>query len=171
VREVIRGRFFGYAICDYSSDAANLLNEFKDRGQVKVGQLLADQIPKLVSRPEVDLIIYAPSSKQNFTDRGFVPAKIIANRLSKSWSLPLASLELTPAKDQSSLNRATRLQNLVGHMTAVRPLLGERVLLVDDIVTTGATLTEMARAVVEAGGQVSGFITVAETLPKSPRSL
>jgi predicted amidophosphoribosyltransferase len=47
------------------------------------------------------------------------------------------------------------------------PLNEKRVLLIDDVITTGATISEMARAVTEAGGVAVTFITVAETLPKS----
>jgi ComF family protein len=168
IREVRKGDLTGVAICDYSGEFADLLNEFKERGQVWLGKLLADQIPRFVDKPDVAAVAFAPSSKMNFAKRGFVPAKVIAARMAKFWQLPLLNFQVSGSrKDQSELDRLHRLDNLAGTMRLNRPLRGRRVLLVDDIVTTGATLSEMARAVAEAGGQVAGFITVAETLPKS----
>jgi ComF family protein len=168
VREVFKQDLRGYAICDYGNVIADLLNGFKDRGQVRIGQLLADQIPRLIERPIANALVFAPSSRSNFYARGFIPAKVIAERLGKAWSLPLVEIRLrSAAQDQADLDRRHRLENLVGTMEFRRPLSGRRVLLVDDIVTTGATLREMARAVGMAGGEVAGFITVAETLPKS----
>lgn len=168
VREVRKSELTGVAICDYSGEIADLLNEFKERGQVWLGKLLADQIPRFVDKPDVAAIAFAPSSKMNFAKRGFVPAKVIAARIANSWQLPLLNFQVSGSrKDQSELDRLHRLDNLAGTMSLNRPLHGRRVLLVDDIVTTGATLSEMARVVTEAGGRVAGFITVAETLPKS----
>ena len=85
MREVIKQDLRGISICDYANEIADLLNSLKDRGQTKVGQLLADQIPRLVARPNAQAIAFAPSSKKNFAARGFVPAKIIALRLSRVW--------------------------------------------------------------------------------------
>jgi orotate phosphoribosyltransferase len=51
-------------------------------------------------------------------------------------------------------------------MTAGPGVKGRRVILVDDVVTTGATLLEAARAVTSAGGEVVGFLTFSETLLK-----
>jgi predicted amidophosphoribosyltransferase len=82
--------------------------------------------------------------------------------------MPVARLRIRPGgQDQSQLHRSDRLVNLVNRIWSPIPLSGKRVLLVDDVVTTGATLTEMARAVAVAGGEPIGFITVAETIPKS----
>ncbi len=167
-RDVYKGELAGVAICEYKGAIADLLNEFKERGQVRLGKLLADQILLLVEKPSVAAIAYAPSSRKNFAKRGYVPAKIIAAQIARAWRLPLLKFQLVGARmDQAELDRVQRLDNLVGSMRLRRPLLGKRVLLVDDIVTTGATLCEMARAIGEAGGHASGFITVAETLPKS----
>lgn len=167
-RDVYKGELAGVAICDYGGQIADLLNEFKERGQAKLGKLLADQIPRLVEKPPVTAIAFAPSSRKNFAKRGFVPAKVIASRLSRAWYLPLVEIHFSvDREDQSELDKLHRLDNRAGTMRLRRPLLGKRVLLVDDIVTTGATLSEMARAIGESGGHASGFITVAETLPKS----
>jgi predicted amidophosphoribosyltransferase len=51
-------------------------------------------------------------------------------------------------------------------MRGVMALRGRRVLLVDDIVTTGSTLIEAERAVIAAGGESVGFLTIAETVRK-----
>lgn len=168
LRSITKGELLGFAIIDYSSETANLLNAFKERGQRKLGEWLAGEIIRVAHRPDADLLVAAPSSSRNFAARGFVPAVVIANVLSRAWRIPVATLRLTESLgDQSELDRNHRLSNLVGAMMAKRPMHLKRVLLVDDIVTTGATLTEMARAVTEVGAQVTGFITVAETIPKT----
>lgn len=167
-REIHKAGLTGQSITDYRDVVADLLNAFKDRHQRKLGERLADRVPTLLERPKADLLVFAPSSARNLAARGYVPAEVIANRLARAWRLPVMSLRLaTTAHHQSELDRNQRLSNLVGAMSAGRPLIGRRVVLVDDIVTTGATLAEMARAVEQAGGVVAGFITVAETIPKS----
>lgn len=168
LRIVTRGSLTGYSITDYASGSATILNAFKEQGHRRFGELLAVELAERLTKPAVDVIIPAPSSKRNFRKRGFTPAEVIAKQLANRWQLPVEKLSLigSPA-DQSGLVRGQRITNLVGSMVARRPLLGKRVLLVDDIVTTGATLTEMARAASAAGAVVTGFVTVAETIPKT----
>jgi predicted amidophosphoribosyltransferase len=66
------------------------------------------------------------------------------------------------AADQRGLGRAERLENLRGGMLARRAE-GIRVVIVDDVVTTGATLLEAARALRAAGAVVVGAATIAAT--------
>lgn len=167
-RSVRRGDLRGIAIADYSDDIAELINAFKERGQRVIGESLAIELSKSVIKPEADLLAAAPSSLANFAKRGFTPAEVLARCLARSWKLPVTTLKLIARRqDQSRLGRQLRLRNLVDSMVAVQPMNRKRVILVDDVVTSGATLTEMARAVVEAGGLVVGFITVAETIAKT----
>ena len=70
--------------------------------------------------------------------------------------------------DQSGLSIEQRKSNLSGSMQASRDVLGQRVILLDDVVTTGATLLEAARAIAAAGGEVVGFLTFSETILKTP---
>lgn len=167
-RNVSREGLAGWSITEYSEDIANLLNAFKERGQQNIGKRLARKILELVPRPSVQLLAAAPSSKVNFAARGFTPAEVIARELGRTWGLPVTTLRLEHSRqDQSQLDRSHRLINLAGVMTANGPLRQKSLLLVDDVVTTGSTLSEMSRALVEAGGLVGGFITVAETMPKT----
>jgi predicted amidophosphoribosyltransferase len=110
-----------------------------------------------------------PSSAKSFAKRGFVPAQVIANRLARNLKLVAASKALwlnRIASDQAGLDQEARAENLIGAMKASVALSGKRVLLVDDIVTTGSSLVEAARAASVAGAEVVGFATLAETILK-----
>jgi predicted amidophosphoribosyltransferase len=67
--------------------------------------------------------------------------------------------------DQSGLTAAERVENLVGALEVARPaaVRGERIILVDDVITTGATLTEAARALRAAGAEVVAAAVIAAT--------
>jgi predicted amidophosphoribosyltransferase len=70
--------------------------------------------------------------------------------------------------DQAGLGSAGRAANLQGALVAVRPLAGRAVVIVDDLVTTGATLADAARALLVAGASVHGAATVAATQRRVP---
>jgi predicted amidophosphoribosyltransferase len=84
--------------------------------------------------------------------------------------LARAGLRVTPVfaparahRAQKSLSVADRRSNLDGAFRLRRPVVGRRFLLVDDVVTTGATLLEAARTLREGGADVLGAATVATT--------
>ena len=120
-----------------------------------------------------------PSKTKSFASRGYVPAKIIANGLSRQIAkehkllvpvyggLGYSPKESNLIADQASLSGKDRRTNLVGTMQTHGKPQNNRVILIDDIVTTGATLTEATRALGDIGVQVLGFVTFAETLPKN----
>ena len=102
-----------------------------------------------------------------------MPAELIAQRVAKCWSVPhlRSALKLVrTVADQASLTVDQRQQNLVEAMRASPRLSGKRVLLVDDIVTTGSTIAEAARAVAAAAAEPVAFVVLAETLRRQAPS-
>ena len=157
----------GLALTVLDENVSKAMSAFKEHNQFAVARAMVDALlPAEYSLP-IDVVVAAPSAKGNFAKRGFVPAELIAQRVARRWRLAhlrSAIRFVRPVADQAALSISDRQINLAGSMAASSALAGKRVLLVDDIVTTGATLLEAARAVSAAGGVVSGFVTLAETL-------
>ena len=157
----------GIALSILDENVSKAMSAFKEQNQFAVARALVDALLPAESSWPIDVVVAAPSAKGNFAKRGFVPADLVAQRVAGRWHLvhmKSAIWFVRSVADQAALSIADRQTNLAGSMAASLRLAGKRVLLVDDIVTTGATLLEASRAVSAAGGSVAGFVTLAETL-------
>lgn len=152
------------------------MHAFKESGQTRVsGILAAKMVPLLVNfeeplKSQMPLrLISVPSRPSSFIQRGFVPARVLARQVAKQSGLrEVNALRFQRSvQDQAGLGLAQRKTNLVDSMVAKFSLVGTRVLIIDDIVTTGATMLEARRALVEAGAEVIGFLAFAETILKT----
>lgn len=126
------------------------------------------------------VVVPVPSSRAAVRARGHDHARRLASGAARELGVRSAAL-LVPVRavaDQSGLDAASRAGNLAGALAARRDLTGVEVLVVDDVVTTGATLAEAARALTAAGARVRGAAVVAATprrrrqpgqVPLSPR--
>ena len=107
---------------------------------------------------EFDLVTYVPVSKKRKQERGYDQSYLLARETCRHWSVAPETL-LQKTKEnvaQSSLSsREERQKNVVGAYVAVNEdkIKGQRILLIDDILTTGATLREAARVLREAGAE------------------
>lgn len=104
-----------------------------------------------------DLVSWPPLSKKRLRERGYDQAELLARRVGRELALPVAAT-LTKAHRpaQSGLEgEGARRANLLGAYTALAPegFRGKTILLVDDVVTTGATLSECARTLRLAGAE------------------
>lgn len=167
LRAVDRDELSGYCLVDYDQ-AAVVMHAFKQGGMFAVGKAMAVRLAEVQARPDVDLLVAVPSSRTATKQRGYVPALVVANALGRSWGLPVLQAQLLrEGADQAGLSAAARRKNLAGAFALRQPLPGKRVWLVDDIVTTGTTLTELAAACRAAGASVLGFSTLAQTSLKT----
>ena len=108
---------------------------------------------KMLFLPKADLITFAPRTHRRRAKYALDQSEKMAQCLSELFDLPLEKLlKRRPfSRPQHRLNAAGRKKNAEKFFRPVRSLAGEDVLLIDDIVTTGATAREAARVLKEAG--------------------
>ncbi len=116
---------------------------------------------------QVDVILPMPLSAQRLAERGFNQALLLAKALNPHKTQALTLLKLRHTARQSSLKRSERLLNLAGAL-AVSPfraasLRGQHVLLVDDVMTSGASLNTAAQVLKQAGVQSVKALVFART--------
>ena len=146
--------------------AARVLRAAKEEGRTGLFPALAPALAAAVADTlahaparEVSLVP-VPTSPAAMRRRGYRVVESIAARA----GLPVrrALRVVGAASDQRTLGRADRERNVAGGMAA-RDVAGRAVIVLDDVVTTGATLREAARALTDAGARVVGAATVAST--------
>jgi competence protein ComFC len=109
----------------------------------------------LAAMPEAlpaELVTSVPVSPARFRERGYNQSELLAKLVARRLGLPYrALLGRSTSGHQLGLDRSTRLTQVRGAFFGRRELQGEGVLIVDDVITTGATLSECARVLVESG--------------------
>lgn len=151
----------------YAGVVQPIIVAFKNEGRTGLALPLAAALRAAVAdalghSPGDDvLLVPMARTRRSAVERGYDPVRLLLRRA----RLPSADgLRLVRRpQDQVHLDRGSRFANLDRGMAARATLAGRRVLLVDDVVTSGATLTEAARAVRAVGGVVLGAATVAST--------
>jgi len=102
-----------------------------------------------------------PSSRSAYRRRGYDPVGLLVRRAGFRPQAVLRPARATAT--QKSLDVHARAHNTAGSLVAAADLSGRRFTIVDDVVTTGSTLGEAARAIRAAGGEVDGAVTFAAT--------
>lgn len=121
-----------------------------------LGALLADCLLAQFSG-SFDTVTWAPVSRKRLRKRGYDQAELLARAVCRRWGIrPVRLLRKTadnPA--QSGLPGDKRRENVRNVYQAVNPakIRGKRILLIDDICTTGSTLSECARVLLDAGAE------------------
>lgn len=153
----------------YPLDA--LLQHYKYGQGLHLANFLAEQLAAeitagIADRP--DLVIPMPLHPKRLQERGYNQAGEIAKRLARRLDLPCSLTACTRAKDappQVSLPLKARRKNIRGAFECNVDLSGKRIALVDDVMTTGASLNELAKTVRKVGAVEVQAWVVARTLP------
>jgi len=142
-----------------------LIHRLKYYGDEAAGRFLGSELGKLVggfdSTPVWNVIVPVPLHWTRKWSRGFNQSSILAGALSKTTGLPIlpALRRVKRTKDQTRLSREERLANMRGAFRVVRDVKEKKLLLLDDVTTTGATLEECRRVLAEAGAvQISAAV-------------
>ncbi len=111
-----------------------------------LGALLAPHLPR-----DVDVVVPVPLHPRRLAERGFSQAAAVARAARPPAPVRDLLRRQRATDEQAGLTRAARGRNVKGAFVAARRLDGQRVLLVDDVVTTGATAAACTRALRAAG--------------------
>lgn len=118
---------------------------------------------------QVDALVYIPSHWRTRLKRGYNPAEILARRISKQTGIDVLDHTLIKAKprEQRLLTAKERHSNLAQTLVAGKKRLnGEHLLIIDDVMTTGATASAAAHILKQRGASIVGIWALARTPPK-----
>ena len=158
-----------WAAASYDGPVREILLAHKERGRLGLARPLGTALAAAARAGAGDLrrvlLVPVPSSPAAVRARGHDHAHRLAAAAGRELHVPVAPLlaigRLT--QDQSGLTAAGRAANLDGALRARRRVDGRAVVVVDDVVTTGATLAEACRALRAAGADVHAAAVVAAT--------
>lgn len=161
------------AVCRFDGTARELIHRLKygDRTDLALtlGRMMAQAGRELL--PNADLLVPVPLHRTRLWSRRFNQAAALAQIVSRQSGVPLAPLALARVKrtrQQVGLTRPQRADNLQGAFKVppgARPQIeGRRILLVDDVLTTGATANAAARALLRAGADAVDILTFARVV-------
>jgi predicted amidophosphoribosyltransferase len=130
-----------------------------------VATLAAELVAARVEPVPADVITYIPPDRVRQLRRGAHPAQLLAEELGRRWGLETASLlrRTASAGRQTGLHYAERSQNVRGAFVAALGNVPGHVLLVDDVYTTGSTVSAGASALRAAGAKRVDVVTFART--------
>jgi len=158
-------RSFGY----YTGELSRLIQEFKFHGRRNLVELfaplLAGTFVENWAREDFDLIVAVPLHKKRKRQRGYNQSELLARSLSSRIAVPyqqalmrirstLPQVGLTDSRRQENVRNAFRCHN-PGHVSQ------RRILLIDDVMTTGATVASAAQALMDGGALRVSVLTVA----------
>lgn len=164
------------AVAAYSDLAQQLIFKYKYKDHRYIGFHMAEMMAELLQTTwisDVDCIVGVPSSRKRIRQRGYCQMALVAEHLSDMTGLRHIKGCLIRTHDtprMKKLNREGRGQALKGCFEVIAPenILGRSVLLIDDIMTTGATLEICSQALLEAGAAEVWTMTFATVYDNQP---
>ena len=160
---------YARAAAHYGDHAREALHAFKFGGRRALAAPLGDLLAELGSTlplEAMDVIVPVPLHPRRERERGFNQSWLLARRVAAAWRVTARAEVLTrrvATAPQTALGADARRINVGGAFRVRRPELvaGRHVVLVDDIMTTGATAGACARSLRDAGAAIVGVVTVA----------
>jgi ComF family protein len=163
-------RSFGY----YTAELARLVQGLKFDGRRNLAGLLSPLLAEAFyegwSREDVDLVVPVPLHPRRKRDRGYNQAEILARSLAHLIAVPFSNhalIRTRPTLPQVGLTDSERSENVRrAFRSANLPQISKRrILLIDDVMTTGATVASAARTLLEQGALRVSVLTVARAVP------
>lgn len=163
-----------WSIFWFDETLESLIHQFKYEGRRSMGGVLAEAAVRISGYARIpdafDLLIPIPLHKTRQRERGYNQSELLAAALGELWACPVASDRVRRGRwtiSQTGLSVPERQANTAGSFEVLALGHGECVLLIDDVLTTGATAVACASALKESGyGSVGVFSIATPSLDK-----
>ena len=163
------GRRLGFATARgavlYDARAKAFVRSWKEQGRRDLAPPAAELVVEVVPRFDADAITFVPGDRDRGLKRGHSPPERLARELGAIWDLLAVSLlvRLKPTPRQRGLGLRERRRNVAGAFGAMDGV-PRRVVLVDDIYTTGSTASGCAAALRKAGAERVDVVALARAV-------
>jgi ComF family protein len=157
---------------DYEFEVRRAVIAFKQQGRLRLARWLAPALGSALAAALAEtsppgrappLLVAVPASRSGLRRRGYDPVRLLAREAGLALAPRLLVSAAGAGAPQKRLDRVQRQRARQGTLRATADLTGRRVLLVDDVVTTGSTLLEAERAVAARGATVVAAACLAST--------
>lgn len=162
-------KFWASAI--YAAPIPAILHEWKHLRQQQYSKLLTqimlDNPPPWLPESQIDGVLAMPISRQRRIYRGFNQCDDLADKITQHYKIPLLPYNCVfraPKAPQSTLNATERRKNVRGSFTVDFNVKNRKVLIIDDVSTTGASIFELARTLQKSGAAAIYAWVVARNL-------
>jgi ComF family protein len=157
-------------------EAREMVHHLKYQGYAALADAMAAVIARFVATPPGGVLVPVPLARSRQRTRGYNQAAILARALAERWPMPVREDLLRRTREatsQTALTPEERLANVAGAFSAAAPApaaspaspASAAVIIVDDVLTTGATLHAAATALSTNGWSNLGAVTFARALP------
>lgn len=150
------------AATHYTGLSKLLVASLKFRGNQSAAKRMADAVLLGAAFPEQALLVHMPATTSHVRERGFDQSKLLVRHLSRASGLPrLDALRRSGSHHQLGAGREQRSRQLAASLHVARPqkIVGRKIILVDDVLTTGSSLTVAAGVLKKAGAlEVHGVV-------------
>ncbi|MCI1964673.1 MAG: ComF family protein [Oscillospiraceae bacterium] len=158
----------------YDAQVRDSIIRFKFYGEKSNADFYAEQLSKWIGKQmpplSFDFVTAVPISRERKKQRGYNQSELIARKLAAGLGIPYEECleKVVDNREQHRLPRRERMKNVTGvYRASGDQVPGKRILLLDDIVTTGATLCECAEVLLNAGAKVVTCAAVAQVNKES----
>ena len=157
----------------YSGAVRSLIHAFKFDSCNEALPLLADAMETALSKRDFDCMVPVPLHIKRLRKRGVNQALLLARALTERTGIPTFELmsRVRYVSPQSLLGEKERMKNVEGAFRAEEAVKGMRVLLVDDVRTTGSTAQACAQALMDAGAASVSLLTAAVVYKRQKRKM
>lgn len=162
---------FSLSLFSFEKEIVTLIHQLKFHDKLAVsrllGDLLADTAVRKLEKPEC--LLPVPLNKKRLKQRGFNQSIEISRSLGKAWDIPLEINLVNRTRDtqpQTGLDAKQRRKNIRGVYEITGAIKYSHVAIVDDVVTTGSTVNELARILKKGGVKKVSVYSIARASAK-----